>query len=584
MATLTAEAKLYNSIRLLCVDKNITANLTATFTTGNYNQPNNEFIISAGILPFKILRTAAGIESISGVSLTDERYATYGGGNKVGVLNPAQPWTATASLSCKFPTYVRFDLEALGVPEGTNLVLQMEEGFVIEGDYPGTENKPLSKVSNLLSFRTPKKFAVYPSASASVSLPLISRIRAFAGGIFSLFSPAVITNANFAGMIELESFANLTSTANFANALSGCNMVSRFGPTGAGGLPEFNFPFRARLFDSTFETSVFTLPDIPDGRIRLSSSTMINAINFSIEDILFKNFVCDMTVQSTVTAEPVKTVRTITTEPITASLTAQAEKFAEASANMSMVATIEQNHDAVIVFYGNFLQFAPFIEAFYEGQTSLSATIFWGDGTTYEYVDSYTGSNISHTWPSTQEWTIRIRSNQQQIKGLWNATGGGYPLLNGLRRVKTFGQLGLTSINQMFRSCQQVVEVPETLPSTITKMHQTFDGWTGGFAWATKDHTILGNRMQNWDVSNVQDFSSCFRGGSDATYNYAEIDFRLWNTQSATNMDRMFYQTKVNQDLSGWCVPLLGSGPSIFAGGTNNDPPGFIPPVWGTCP
>ena len=89
MATITAEAKLYNGWRLLCVDKNITANITATFTTGNYNrpiQPDDEFEISSGILGFKVLRTAAGIEAVGGVSLTDERYATYGGGNRAGVL------------------------------------------------------------------------------------------------------------------------------------------------------------------------------------------------------------------------------------------------------------------------------------------------------------------------------------------------------------------------------------------------------------------------------------------------------------------------------------------------------------------
>lgn len=300
MATITAEAKLYNGTRLLCVDKNITANLQSAFSLGNFNrpiQPNNEFALSANVLAFKLLRTAAGPEAIASLSLTDQRLATFGGGNKIGVVNPAQPWIVTSSLRCKFPTYVRFDLEALGVPQGTNIILELEEGFVIEGDYPGSERKALSKVLNLMAFRTPKKFASYPVGQFALPGNFNYRIRGVASSIGALFTPAVAAQANKAGVIELESFTQSFANGNYTAVFSSSPSITftqssiigylRFGQAV---LPTATFNFitnnvKVRFFEST--TNFISAQTATDGkRIRfgvsnVNSNTASNIITFN---------------------------------------------------------------------------------------------------------------------------------------------------------------------------------------------------------------------------------------------------------------------------------------------------------------
>ena len=81
----------------------------------------------------------------------------------------------------------------------------------------------------------------------------------------------------------------------------------------------------------------------------------------------------------------------------------------------------------------------------------------------------------------------------------------------------------------------------------------------------------------NWDVSPIEDFSGLFAG---TAFN---VDISGWDTQNATNMDRMFDNATVfNFDLTGWCVPLIPDEPDSFA-----DTSVFAQekhPKWGTCP
>lgn len=192
MATITAQAKLYQAFRLLAVDKNAGATISVSTS------------VTADVQLLK--RTAAGLEAEASVTLTDERYVTYGG--KMDAV-------ANTSLSCSFPTYIRFDLDALGVPDGTDLVLQLEEGFVIEGDYPGTTARPLPFVANYMAFRTPKKFALYPTVTAAINYN-IERIRPYSSDSFSLFSPNFIAVANRVGEINMSSAFNITPTLTYA--------------------------------------------------------------------------------------------------------------------------------------------------------------------------------------------------------------------------------------------------------------------------------------------------------------------------------------------------------------------------------
>ena len=57
-------------------------------------------------------------------------------------------------------------------------------------------------------------------------------------------------------------------------------------------------------------------------------------------------------------------------------------------------------------------------------------------------------------------------------------------------------------------------------------------------------------------------------------FNNGGVSLNCWDTSSATDMDWMFYETLINQDLSNWCVATV-TDPAGLArsngnlGGTN---------------
>lgn len=160
MAIQSASAKLYTGIRCWCVDKNISANLTASFTTGNKNRPIQVSgdVVYPGILVFRLYRTTIDLEMVATINRIDERYKTYGGGNNVITVNGVdntRNWKINSRLVCKFPTYIQIDVEKLQLPEGTDCIVEFEEGWITEGDYPGSTFAPSPEVKNFFTFRTP---------------------------------------------------------------------------------------------------------------------------------------------------------------------------------------------------------------------------------------------------------------------------------------------------------------------------------------------------------------------------------------------------------------------------------------------
>lgn len=159
MTTHSATAKLYTGIRTWCVDKNISAAITSSSTVY--------------CLPFRIKRTVADLEAVASIGLTNERYKTYGGGNNVITPGPTvdntNNWKINSSVVCKFPTYLRIDVEKLQLPEGTDCVVSFEEGWILEGDFPGSTRQPSPEVAEFFTFRTP--WYGVGRLSSSFSLP-----------------------------------------------------------------------------------------------------------------------------------------------------------------------------------------------------------------------------------------------------------------------------------------------------------------------------------------------------------------------------------------------------------------------------
>ena len=248
MAIQSASAKLYTGIRSWCVDKNISAALSTAAT------------ITAVVQ--RIKRTYADLEATASISLTNERYKTYGGGNNVitpgnpRVINNTNNAKINTSLVCKFPTYIRIDLEKMQLPEGTNCVIQFEEGWVIEGDFPGSTFAPSPEVPEFFYFRTPwfsgnLRLNVSSLINYNIELrkatpaALISSSSIIARGIRNPGQLAAL----FGGSFQVLPTARKT-------AVSGSSMYSSFGPNNVGGMPEIASLTRVFFLSSTMDSEL----------------------------------------------------------------------------------------------------------------------------------------------------------------------------------------------------------------------------------------------------------------------------------------------------------------------------------------
>ena len=131
--------------------------------------------------------------------------------------------------------------------------------------------------------------------------------------------------------------------------------------------------------------------------------------------------------------------------------------------------------------------------------------------------------------------------------------------------------------------------------SSVTNMNLMF-GSIGGTSGVRPFNQDIGD----WDVSNVTDMSGMFKYSEQfnqdlsqwnvasvtnfaqmfdraTAYNNVGVPLNCWDTSLGTNMDWMFYASPFNQDISNWCVPLIGSTPTNFGNnaGTN--------PTWGAA-
>lgn len=83
--------------------------------------------------------------------------------------------------------------------------------------------------------------------------------------------------------------------------------------------------------------------------------------------------------------------------------------------------------------------------------------------------------------------------------------------------------------------------------------------------------------ISNWDVSNVESMKEMFSVASNFNKNISK-----WNVSNVENMDYMLPFTKINYNLSGWCVKKILEEPEQFSNGTSLKDDQL--PIWGTCP
>jgi len=162
----------------------------------------------------------------------------------------------------------------------------------------------------------------------------------------------------------------------------------------------------------------------------------------------------------------------------------------------------------------------------------------WGDGNT-DVITSYDQPEVTHTYSSPGSYDVSIKGN---ISGFNFQLGGDrLKLLN----IDSFGPLNVgdgTISEDSFNGCENL---------TITASDPLdLEGATSISGLFSNCPSITSfPSLQNWDVSNVNDFSNLFR---DSTL--FNEDISMWNTENSTNMSFMFANTSFNQNIGDWSV------------------------------
>jgi surface protein len=162
---------------------------------------------------------------------------------------------------------------------------------------------------------------------------------------------------------------------------------------------------------------------------------------------------------------------------------------------------------------------------------SVAATVDWGDGSPAEATSA--PGDVSHTFASPGSYTVRVYGAVSAFGSPAAAAGAQW-----LTAVNSFGDVGLTSLQDAFVGASALTDVPAQLPAGVTDLGATFRG-----ASAFNDPDV-----GSWSVGAVTDMADMFAGA--AAFNRP---LASWNTGSVTSMRGMFAgATAFNQPIGNW--------------------------------
>ena len=651
MAIQSASAKLYTGIRCWVVDKNISAALTSSFTLGNQRQPSPVLVegvptVFADVLAFKLLRAIADLVVTPSVSLTNERYKIYGGGNNVitpgasRVIDNTNNWKVNSSVVCKFPTYFRIDVDKLDLPQGTTCTVSFEEDWIRDGVYLESTKASSPAVGNFFTFRTPWKGASF--INSTFTLPnTVLRIKQLASSVSStasftalpIFNPGKLA-ALFAGVSQIVPNA-------VKNVSAGATLFNSFGPLDVGGTPVLATILKIKQLASTLTSSLTLLAD----SIKFKTPGVVNiSSNLTLSALVDRNIgpiIAIVSSSGTMTTNAVKTARSNPAITATSSVSASSIVTLGLIQNITAVSSLSVNISIPMVLEttGSSINL-PILYG------SVNCVINWGDGTETTVTSpnaNWITKNYSAPYGLGVTKQIRIAGYvqhygyQTQANIPTGSTGYNFPSSGSNIGVKTyanqsqtitkivsFGDIGTESFVGAFINARYLTSVPTRLPSTVTNISRMFwhsiaddqfQNLSNVGSWNVSNVTQMEGtfiRCRNgfnpaiggWNVSNVTNmrdlFVFCDNGfnpnislwdtGNVVSFNrtfYNASNFNQniggWDTGSATDMTGMFENAFVfNQVLTGWCVTNIPTAPANFAN-TATLPSGKWP-IWGTCP
>lgn len=199
----------------------------------------------------------------------------------------------------------------------------------------------------------------------------------------------------------------------------------------------------------------------------------------------------------------------------------------------------------------------------------------WGDGTV-ETVRTNNTSHIStHTYSSSGTYTALIYGDVGRF-GVADANDIEGNQRDRITGCTSFGNITtLTSLENAFYGCANLVIAPPVLPNTVTSLKNTFTlafrlNDSNVALWDTgnvtnMERTFLSCQTFNrsigsWDTGNVTIMNSMFNGAQ--SFNQS---LNSWNTSSVTSMDSMFSSaTAFNQPLYSWDTSNVTNMVSMF--------------------
>ena len=637
MATLIASAKLYQSTRCLLVDKNISAALTASFSLGNQRQPNYQGdliqpvivngvpTVFANVLPFTPVKFVCDLYcEPSSISLTPQRITKQGGGNRVysgefvtaqqyvittvgttdwatiggagtyavgTVFTAIQPgtfdystgraqlysWHTASSLRCVFPTYVRIDIEKLmdmGLGEGQDCVVQLEEGFLLEDKgvpkqaspffefADNVKDSPTPRNDNYVSFRTPKRFRSAVSSVFSLPANIVLRrkqLQSAVSSVSTLSAVAIFNPGKFAALFAGVSTI-LTSPVKTARYLYDFYNV-----------PGIVFTMitnntRLRVTQSAV-SSQFTLPPIDFWYRRLGVSLMSSTATMNSNAIKNISISLSLSGVSTMTTSAVKNTNVIVPMVANNSVSAQINYNINSLVPiMSVVSTAELVTDVRFIiqtdlnatdYAGNVISPSLFFKIpLSTAPTSYQSyatdfTIEWGDGTSTQ-VTNVTNTNLyEHTYSQHGTYDVRIKLAPNKFLRGFSATdaygevspGTWAPWYNKLKTFVSFGfkNFQAANINGLGQSYNTIsglfaftpytgLQVPEVLPPTIEAAYRLFY-----YSKSNPSNVIY----WDWQKSSAQQIYVQGGTGNTIRNNYTNIGQMFVN---APNFNQPIYQ------------------------------------------
>ena len=499
----------------------------------------------------------------------------------------------TSTLTCKFPTYIRIDLEALGMDsyEGQDCIMQLDEGVVIQGIYPGSEFTPNPPEASFMTFRIPKYFRSNFGFGISSTSTLVLRIKQLASSLQSAASVSAFAQLNpgkFAALVfslgSMNSIARKTAIG--VSALSSIVSIVINNTT-------------ARLFNSSL-SSQFTMPPIDFWYRRLGVSAMTSTatisatvirnigpiicnlqqlVQFNATAKITAGLAGDLLASSTVNAAP---IATLGIPPFTITTSSSLSVTAEVPMILKYTIPAQSGTIYLPIFYGN-----------------MNFRVDWGDGSAIQTVTQRELNNsgfnlgIQHSY-GPGNYTVKIfgtveKFGKPRYSALPNTNGNTDVGFNQyLTEIQSFGDLGTTSFEQAFSNAKQLQKVARRIPSTVTDISWMFWFSTAGLqesGWNVDDcqywntvniTTMSGTFMRcregfnapigNWNTSNVTDMSSMFMLASDDSSGFNQ-NLNSWNTGNVTNMSYMFRQCKYyNQPMNNWDVSNVSNFIGMFWG------------------